>query len=330
MKKIWIVLLCALLFVSCSGEQETDRAYGDLQVRLLSTDVLSRALIPDQSALEFDYFAVTATGPQEKQVSIESGSAEVTLGNLLIGTWKIDATAYNGDDIPLVSGTVTTLLSSKTNTATLYLDTLVGSGSLAVTANWDPDQVASDVSLEVTLYDQNLDEVEQACTVTTASHQATITATDLPAGSYQLNLQLYSQGVLVSGAQEAVRIIDNTESSETIKMQIGDLSSTYTLAIINNTALPIAGTIAITPTTILPDSEVTMTYTAELPDDIEETDLEITWYCEGKEVKSGSNTYTSIPKPGIHRYDVLVNSPKLGSLGSTSLLFSMPLATEGD
>jgi len=325
-----VLATLALVLTSCqeSGEEPFDGAL--LRLQLTSPRFSHRALIPTAEALVVDHFIITATGPDNQQLEVSSCEDTVEIGNLLIGWWTIEATAYNSNGVALVAGSVRTLLSRQTTTATVELTDLVGSGTLSVSVSWDIDQVGDDVALEALLFDQGMESVTlQEPSLDKATGTATIGAT-LPAGSYLLKVQLLSQDVVVSGASEAVRIIDGVTSSGNLELVIGDLSSAYTLTVVNKTGLPIEGSVQTTDESYEAGDTVTMVYEAvSLPEGVSLEELTITWYCEGEEVHTGSNIYVSTPAAGVHRYDVIVNHTTLGSLGSTSLLFSMPLGTKG-
>jgi len=329
-----IIAIAALALVLTGCQEANNEAIGagaSLHLRLTSSRFSHRALIPSAEELAIDHFSIVAHGPQGNEVELTSENDEVVIGNLLIGWWTIEAAAYNSDDVALASGSVRTLLSKKTTTANLELTDLVGSGTLSLCLTWDPEQVDDDVSLAVTLRDQDMKSVDLVVpALDTEAGSVTLTK-ELPAGSYLLTLRLSSQGVVVSGATAALRIIDTVTSSDTIDLVIGDLSTEYTLTVINMTGLPIQGSVACDPEKPKAGQQVTLIYTPEnLPDGVTAEDLTINWYCEGVLLEGETtNSYVSKPAAGTHRYDVIVNHPTLGSLGSTSISLTMPLAGEG-
>lgn len=325
-----IIALAALSLASCQQSPDHGSGRASLTVQLSAPRFSHRALIPSPQQLSIDHFTIEASGPNGQTAHVTTEAETVTLGNLAIGWWHLAVVGYNSDGTALVEGSATALLSSVTKTVTVELDTLVGSGSLDLTVRWEVDQVDSDAELLITLYDQSLADVGAGEPVMDLEWgRATLTA-NLPSGSYVAKMQLFSQGVAVSGATTAIRIIDGQVSSGDISLVIGDLSTTYTLVVVNKTGLPIEGSVSVTPENPEPGDAVTMTYTPiSLPEGIEEGDLSIAWYCEGELVSEGSASYASTPASGTHRYDVIVSHPGLGSMGSTSLLFFMPLRTEG-
>lgn len=321
------VLLLLLLAYGC--DNSTHQQEGATLRLILHTDHFAnqRALTPNQSSMEIATYHIHGTGPQGQTIDIDSAQTAVAIGNLAIGTWNLTAKAFNSEGIPLVEGAVETLLSKASPTTTLTLTSLVGTGNLDVHVHWDTNQVASDVRLEVTLLDQE----GTVCTLPTAQLDklsgTTSIQAPLAAGSYLLQLRLFSQDVLVSGATQAVRILDQSAADATIEMIIGDLSTKFELFLINNTMLPIEGTITCSPASPSPNEKVTLTYTpTNLDAELSVSDLVIDWYCEGELVGANTRTYSTIPDAGTHRYDVIAHHEKLGSLGSSTLLVTMPYA----
>ena len=322
---LFLVLVLAVLFTGC--EEKPQLATGTLRLALTSSHYSSaRSLTPDVDLMEIDSYHISGTGPKEQTFSVDSDQQLVAIGNLTIGSWDIEAEALNAKGEVLVRGTLTTPLSKVTSSATINLDTLVGSGLLNATVTWDPEQVDTDVRLEATLLDQEGGTIEYNLPALNTETGVVVLEKELESGSYLLQLRLFSQEVLVSGATVAVRIINGETSTDTIEMVIGDLSTTFEILLINDTMLPIEGSISSSPVAPNQGEEVTLIYTPlNLPDDIDQEDLDISWYCEGTLVEANSTSFTSIPEAGTHRYDVIVNHHRLGSLGSSTLLLSMSL-----
>lgn len=318
--------LLVLLVLAAGCEHGSEPASATLRLNLASERFQnSRSLLPSSEDLSIASVRITGTGPKGQTIDVQSNKQLVEIGNLAIGTWNLHAVGYNSNEVALVSGDLTTLLSSVTNEATLQLTQLVGEGTLSVQLSWDREQVASDVRLEAQLIDQEGEPVALSVGALNTEAGNVTLQKNLPAGSYYLKLQLFSQGVQVSGASHAVRILDGTTSDGAIEFIIGDLSTTYTIMVINNTMLPIEGGITASPAQAKAGEEVTLTYAANnLPDGVAMDSLHIQWYCEGVLVHQAEADFTSTPLAGVHRYDVIVNHERLGSLGSSTILLDMP------
>lgn len=328
-KSILSALLLLLLVMACGCDHRTQQKESATLRLMLHADHFAnqRALTPELSAMEIASYHIHGTGPQGQTLDLDSTQTEVVIGNLAIGKWNLHAKAFNSEGIPLVEGHVETLLSKVSPATTLLLSTLVGRGNLDVHISWDTDQVASDVRLEVTLLNQEGTECSVPTAVLNKETGTTTLLTELEAGSYLLQLRLFSQEVLVSGATQALRILDQTTSDTEIAMVIGDLSTKFELFLINNTMLPIEGSITCSPASPSVGEEVTLTYTpTNLDAELTVSDLNIDWYCEGELIQANSRTLNTVPDAGTHRYDVIAHHEKLGSLGSSTVLVTMPYA----
>ncbi|MDY0288158.1 MAG: hypothetical protein RBR15_04960 [Sphaerochaeta sp.] len=325
MKRLLLIpLIAILLFTSCEENRGT---HSDLVVRFACEKfaMQERSLLPKEAAMTIAKYRITGTGPNNQSVDVTGTTSEVTLGQLLMGKWVLTAQALNNEDAILAQGTLTTMLSSVTSSAEITLTELVGDGSLSVFYTWALDQVADDVTLDLSLLNQDGTAVSiTAPTVNKATGAATFAAT-LPSGSYTLISKLSSQGVVVSGSAEAVRIVAGTPTTGALEMKMGDRSTVFSMTVINNTMMPIRGTVTCNPELPTAGSDVTLTFAPTNLQGVAANDLIISWYCEGIGVGTNNLSYTSKPKAGSHRYDVIVSHAKLGSLGSTTILVDMPI-----
>ncbi|MDT4762035.1 hypothetical protein [Sphaerochaeta sp. PS] len=322
-----ILMVCLIALVFATGCEDQKTTQGDLVVRF-ACDKFSmheRSLLPEAEAMEIESYHIYGEGPNDETVDMAAYTSEVTLGQLSMGTWTLNAQALNKDGAILAQGATTTMLSKTTSTATIHLTDLVGEGSLSVGFTWNTDQVSDDVRLALLLTDQNGEILSIEDPVVDKLHGSATFSTTLDAGSYLLCSKLYSQEVLVSGSAEAVRIIADTTTSGSIEMLMGDRSTSFSVTVINDTMMPIAGTVSCTPSEPAAGESVTLTFTAENLQGMDENDLTICWYCEGLPVEADGFSYTSVPAAGSHRYDVIVSHDKLGSLGSTTIIVAMPI-----
>ena len=325
MKRFFLIPLVALLLLtSCDDSKAT---HTDMVVRFACEKFTTqeRSLLPTPESMTIEEYRIFGNGPNSETVDVTGSSATVTLGQLLMGKWVLTAQALNNTGSVLAQGNLTTMLSSATSSATINLTELVGDGSLSVAYSWSLEQVASDVRLELSLTNQQGESVSlPEPTLDTQTGTATL-ATGLPAGSYMLSSRLYSQNVPVSGCTEAVRIIAGTTTTGDLEMKMGDRSSIFTMTVINDTMMPIGGTVTCTPTFPTVGANVTLSFTPSNLQGVEEGQLTASWFCEGESVVGDGFSYTSVPKAGSHRYDVIVSHAKLGSLGSTTILVNMPI-----
>lgn len=325
MKRLLLIpLIALLLFTSCDSNPST---HSDLVVRFSCEKfaMQERSLLPTNEAMTIAKYRITGTGPNSETVDVTGTTSEVTLGQLLMGKWSLTAQALNSKGDILAQGHLDTMLSSATSTAIITLTELVGEGTLAVSYSWALDQVADDVALVLSLLDQQGKTVAiTQPTVNSATGSATFDAS-LPSGSYTLISRLYSESVVVSGSVEAVRIVAGSATEGALEMKMGDRSTVFSLTVINDTMMPLGGTVTCNPGAPTANQEVTLTFAPDNLQGVEANDLVIAWYCEGESVGTNSLSYTSTPKAGSHRYDIIVSHAKLGSLGSTTILVNMPI-----
>ncbi len=319
-----LVIMLVFLFAGC--KEKINYETTNLRLVLASNQFTKeRQLAPEHEGMTISSYLISGIGPDGQTFSKECSEHIVDIGNLMIGRWSLTAKGLNENGTELVSGELTTMLSKVSKTATIHLDTLVGEGTLQANIQWNPKQVAADVRLEVTLLNQENNPIPFTVPELDTNAGTVILQTNLPSGSYLLQLRLFSEGVVVSGATEAIRILDQKTSSGDLSMIIGDLSTQFEITIVNDTMLPIEGSITATPA--VPSAGQTVVFTYEptnLPENISPNDISVDWYCEGECMQQSSATYSCIPLAGTHRYDAIVRHEKQGSIGNTTLLVTMP------
>lgn len=292
-----------------------------------TTGYLPRNLTPPAAAMEIKEYRVTGTGPEDMSFGpLTSENGNLQLEGLLQGKWTITAEAISKSGVTLAKGTATVFLSATTNTATIILDRLPGTGTLTVTYGWNTDQVTQDVELELQLVDQSGSPVTLTPpTLDKGAGTATLSQT-LAAGSYTLHSRLKAQGTIISGAVEAIRIVDSSVSSGNIDMVIGDRGNGFQITVVNDTLLPLQGTVTCSPVTPGPNTAVTLTFVpAVLPSGVLPSEISATWYCEGASIPNATGfSYICTPRAGTHRYDIVVSHEKLGSIGSAKIMVEMP------
>lgn len=324
-------ILAALMFTGCSDPSANERG---TTLRLLfdcpefsDTPKGGRSLNPPAGAMKIKEYIVSGTGPGESSFGpLTSADGELRLDGLLQGRWNLTAEAISETGAVLAKGTAIVFLSSVTNTATIILDRLPGTGTLTVTYNWDPVQVKEDVELELQLIDQSGNPTTIALPALDRIRGAASVTQTLAAGSYTLHSRLKTQGVIVSGAVEAIRIVDSSISSGEIQLIIGDRGNGFQITVVNDTMLPLQGTVTCSPATPGPNTSVTLTFVpAALPTGTLPSEIRASWYCEGTLIQGAAGfSYLCTPRPGVHRYDIVVSHDKLGSIGNATIMVDMP------
>ncbi|MGH0052887.1 MAG: hypothetical protein ACQ5SW_05820, partial [Sphaerochaetaceae bacterium] len=132
-----LLLLLSLVLLTVGCKEETQVKTTNLKLLLASDQFPSeRSLIPNPEKMVINDYHRSGTGPQGQTFSLDCLEHAVDIGNLTSGRWTIEAVGYNAEGTPLVTGTITTMLSKATNTATLHLTNLVGTGSLSTLVTW--------------------------------------------------------------------------------------------------------------------------------------------------------------------------------------------------
>lgn len=312
---IALSMIVTMIFsVSCTGDPTT----ATMHLRLSTSDVLGKSIVPSGVPLDVTQYVVRGEGPQGSSFTVESKNAMLSVDGLQIGSWKLSAVGRNSNGIDLVTGDTDFQLTQNPTTATITLNQLVGSGTMRIYFSWDPGRIQNP-SLELELTEQG----GQRTTVTPTSSDLTagtaIYEAQYPAGSYTIQARLRSDETVAAGCAEAIRIIGNKVTEGTVTLDLDEYpDSPGTLRLINKLGTPIDCTIT-GLSAQLPALQDT-TATLLIPDQPDSSELSVTWYLDGIKQESGT-TFRFSPKAGEHRVDVVVEGSMLASAGSASYPF---------
>ena len=130
------------------------------------------------------------------------------------------------------------------------------------------------------------------------------------------------------GATDAVRIVSNTRSSGVVELQTSKpvIHSGTTISIENAIGNPMNFYIDYYPKSPSKGQKVTLkACSSSIPDDIDAEDLSFQWYKDGVLLRNADGfNYAITAEQGVHRYDVIVNSRKEGTMCGASLTLSIP------
>ena len=151
-----------------------------------------------------------------------------------------------------------------------------------------------------------------------------------PAGSHILSVKvLDSMGFTGIGATDAVRIVSNTRSAGSVRLETyrPEPSGNGTeVSLQNNIGFPMSFYIDYSPKNPVRGRPVTLRACYDsLPAGINVKDLIFQWYKDGEVRqldKTGSFTITA--EGGLHRYDVIVRSQVEGTMCGATLSLSIP------
>lgn len=324
LSSICIILLLLPLFFSCSDSSLGTE--GSLQLSLRSEERFSsRNIDPAGSVpLKITSFMISGTGPDAQVLDpITSEDEIITIHSLLVGDWDFNATGFNSTGTPIASGSTSLHVSNQNNTAQIVLDSEVGTGTFNLVCNWNPVQTTVDSTISVTLLDLQGNPVEGVIEQVdfiagTAEFEA-----QLAAGYYSVLVNLQTDGEIISGFVETLRIIDQTTSQATRMLEIGKVIDSGTISIIDTTTVPIEGTITITPSQPSAGEAAVLEFVPQNPID----GMTVQWYREGVPIAGATTNELSIPAvdAGTYRYDIVVSIPLIGSVGSAGALVSVPI-----
>ncbi|MDD3367173.1 MAG: hypothetical protein WCS59_01510 [Sphaerochaetaceae bacterium] len=320
-----VVLLVPFLTLCISCDSSSSEARGTLQLSLQSdARFRSRNINPEGSTpLEITSFLISGEGPNSQTLApMTAAEKTITINSLLVGDWTFTATGLNSSGTAIATGSTSIHISKHVNSAQITLDSEVGSGFFNLICQWDPAQTSPNSTIELTLLNMAEEQVTGITKdVDLKAGQATFSA-PLAAGYYSVLVNIKTDGEIISGYVETLRIIDQTTSQATRTLEIGKVIDSGTLVIIDDTATPIEGAIILNPTELTPGDSATLTFT---PENSVAT-MTVQWYREGVLIDGATNLQLSIPsvQGGTYRYDIVVSIPEKGTVGSAGILVAVP------
>ena len=248
-----LLAMALVILPSC----EEGASHATLRVNLRK----DRSIVPLDYPLEIDSYRIAGEGPGSESFDIETNKESISLDGLVIGEWTITAEGRNSNKDVLVTGTTTHRLSTTNGSCTIVLEDLVGSGTLSIELEWDPDRIVSEPSIELEVTPQYGEKETRTLDLTSMDENAgtaSYEGVDYPAGSYVLAARLFDGSVQVAGFVEAVRIVGGETSSGTIVFDLDKFPvEPGTLDLVDNTGVPVSCTISGLEDTVDADIPVT-------------------------------------------------------------------------
>ena len=321
-----LAIMVILLAMSCRNSVEGGRTRLSIHIEQDS----SRTIMPSQTLMETRKYSVSGTGPDGSSFGpLLSTDSELSVSDLVPGIWTITAKALNAENNELASGSSQCSISAGANEATIVLDTIAGNGTLELDFRWN-DDISDDEQLRISISIESSDGtvIARNRDVITSLGQDSVVLT-LNAGCHVLSVQVSdSHGKLGVGATDAVRIVSNTRSSGVVELQTSKpvIHSGTTISIENAIGNPMNFYIDYYPKSPSKGQKVTLkACSSSIPDDIDAEDLSFQWYKDGVLLRNADGfNYAITAEQGVHRYDVIVNSRKEGTMCGASLTLSIP------
>ena len=330
MKRKAIIIVSAVLIVllamSCRNSVEESRTRLCIHIEQES----SKTIMPSETLMETRKYSVSGTGPDGASFGpLLSTDSELSVTDLVPGIWTITAKALNAENNELASGSGRYNISAGANEATIVLDTIAGNGTLELGFRWN-DDISDDnqIRISITIEASDGTVVSRNRDVFTSDGQASVVLA-LKAGCHVLSVQVSdSHGKLGVGATDAVRIVSNTRSTGVVELQASKpvIHSGTAIAIENAIGNPMNFYIDYYPKSPSKGQKVTLkACSSSLPEDIDAEDLSFQWYKDGVILRNADGfNYAVTAEQGVHRYDVIVNSRKEGTMCGASLTLSIP------
>ena len=308
-----ILLIISLSFViSCESKRHT------ADMRITMEKEVSRTYTPSDVNLTITNYQLTCVGPNQEVYNYNTKRNTFILEGVSLGEWNIKAEGRNDQGTVLVSGSTTFNLNDSNTNATVILNELKGTGNVSLTYSWDSSLIKRP-KLIITF--NGVDNTEtRTVEPTIGSGSAVLSIEGLPSGSYTSNAKLYDGTVQVSGAIDAVRIVDGKTTTGSISLNLDEaplIAGHLTLE--NKAGTPVDCII----TGIENGAIITAQEQKQISLDtqgIDENDIFIQWYLDGEYISSEKTAYIT-PAPGMHRLDIIAKTKMLGSTGSTQINF---------
>lgn len=330
-RKALLLLLCITL-ISLLFSCEADKKSSSLRIQIEKSSIIrgAKTISPEKQELEVTSYRFTAEESGSKTISERHSSSSVcTLDGLYPGRWTVKAYGLNQAGKDISYGFTETDLVPGSNTVTIILTELVGTGGINITLKW-PEKAAENPSLEVELKDGDGENVEISTpSVGAKATSALITKYNLKAGSYTMTAKLLDGGRQIGGTTEVIRVSNGTTTIGEVdilyknqSLPPEDQSADAGLSYSDQTSAPLNGKIIGLGTRI----STSQNYTATLVianENVQREQLDISWYLDGK-IKDGEKDDTltfRVTEDGQHTLTATFQTEAKGSLGSAKVSF---------
>lgn len=322
MKRIQTIILLSIaialmLFISCEEEASTTSLRVYLKDRVSGTRELYS---PTGESLDIYGYIIEGSGPNDQSLSITSHSPQVEISGLMIGTWNLVVTGVNQQGTPLATGEATFQLTTQANTVEILVDTLYGEGTLQFGLYWGPE-VFTGITLEMNIRDQEGVSTDVSSSVTVTSSQSSALFSDqLTAGIYEVHYSVLSNGVVIAGGIDIVRVLDEKLTDVEVTLDVHKETPEATgMNISSSLGSEIEGDIVGIDSLVAPNTQLSATYT---PSNTSSSTYDVTWYLDGVEMSTGDTVdFTTFTGP--HRLDAIARGEQPLSVGADTMNFQV-------
>ncbi len=315
MKKIltYSLIICLMVgIISCKSEPTRQ----NLEINI--KEYVAKTILPQDTTVDVVKYKIEGVGPDNNKIAFETSRTSYTLEGMLIGSWSLTAYGINREGIKLVMGETDFNLSPSNTKATIELNKLVGTGELDLTFKWDSSKL-SDPNLKLNCTDYAGRKVElKTDSFNKERGEASLYKTGIPSGSYTIQAELFDGEIKVSGFSEAIRIVDTRTTQKTVNMLVNENGNDNgSITLVDRSGTPVKCSITGLATSVIANEEVCVKLSSS---NTALNEISAVWYLDGLKIGTGTQLKFS-PKPGSHRLDVVAETQKLGSTGSTYLIF---------
>lgn len=258
-----LIFVLAVAFTNCKLDNAPVLT-SSLSLRFTS-DAEARTLKPDTLNLDVNTYDISGIGPNGAVFSVEGITTDTyVMENLVPGSWSVVAKGRNIDGIIIVQSAPTEIiLNSETNSLTLSLLPIDGTGTFSLELSWPADLIGSPAITAVLTPDVG-EAVPLNFVITGTS--SSIEPLTLDRGYYELTLKLTDESFdayLVWSKVETVLIYTGTTTSENWVLVAADMNTPTPqdlgLILIDDTKSPIEIVLSGVSANLAYDTDMTVT-----------------------------------------------------------------------
>ncbi len=315
MKKIAILLGFIILLFACSKPSEIEQSKMSSIVLNLSNS--TKTLTPDID-MDINEYQISGIGPDNSSFSISTEQQTIQIPNLKFGEWIINVIAKNINGISLGNGSaVVTIKTGESSNVNIVIKPFEGNGSLDLKVLWNMSDIGTP-SIEAKLVSINNVNTNLEFQITNGS--GTYLNNFIPAGYYTLNLKLMDNGIVVSGAVEIVRILNDQNTKGVFEFfEVNNPGGNININIQHEMNNPIELSLSGHQNEIQAGDQMSITPT--VPNNTEA--VTYVWYLNGEFYSTENKLLIKQLDGGNYRLDAIVFTVDGKRAGSTSFLFKV-------
>ena len=329
-KRTLVMLMVLVMVLVASCHESSDNLVTTVEIAIEDRSMDSRTMMPAPALLDIHKYSISGQGPSGRSFGpVVSSERSVTITDVSVGRWTIQATALNAENRSLASGSGSFDIGRGLNSIVLALDSIPGYGTLSINLSWDDDMTLREsVHIDVSIEDGQGNVVSTVARESDTSSQGIALMLPLPAGCYIMSITASDEdGSLEVGATEAIRIVADTLTAGSLHLQPSNSNFTGNLSIglENRIGVPMPFYLDYLPKNVSSGQSVTLRAVhGTLDAAISESSLHYSWFKDGNALPVGDNATCVVnAQVGLHRYDVIVTSNIEGTMSGASLLLNV-------